>query len=98
MTALLETHLAETLPLARLAQADGYSPYHLSRLFKQTTGSSLTQYLTRLRMTHARCLLRETAKSIIEIGLEVGYTNPSHFAHVFQRQEGVTPSAYRRRD
>ena len=98
VTALLEAHLAEDLPLARLAQEAGYSPSHLSRLFKQTTGFSLTQYLTRLRMTHARRLLRETARSMIEIGLEVGYTNPSHFAHAFQRQEGITPSAYRQRD
>ena len=32
---------------------------------------------------------------MIEIGLEVGYTSPSHFAHVFQREVGVTPSEYR---
>ena len=96
VTALLEAHLDENLPLARLAQAAGYSPFHFSRLFKQTTGFAPSRYLIRLRMARARRLLRETTGSMIEIGLEVGYPSPSHFAHAFQREVGVTPSEYRR--
>lgn len=95
VTALLEAHLAEPLPLVRLAQEAGYSPCHFSRLFKQTTGFSPSRYLIRLRIAHARRLLRETTRPMIEVGLEVGYTSPSHFAHTFQREVGVTPSEYR---
>ena len=95
VTALLESRLAENLPLARLAQEAGYSPFHFSRLFKRTTGFSPSRYLIRLRMERARRLLRETTQSMIEIGLEVGYQSPSHFAHVFQREVGITPSEYR---
>ena len=35
---------------------------------------------------------------MIEIGLEVGYSSPSHFAHIFRREVGVTPSQYRGRE
>ena len=94
--ALLEAHLAEDLTLARLAREAGYSPFHFSRLFKQTTGFSPSRYLVRLRVERARRLLRESARSMIETGLEVGYRSPSHFAHVFQREVGFTPSEYRR--
>ena len=95
VTDLLAAHLAEDLPSARLAQEAGYSPFHFSRLFKRAMGVSPSRYLIRLRTERARRLLRETTKSIIEIGLEVGYTNPSHFAQVFRQEVGSTPSEYR---
>jgi AraC family transcriptional regulator len=44
----------------------------------------------------ARQLLQETDTSIIEIGLMVGYSSPSHFAQIFRRETGLTPSDYRR--
>ncbi len=37
----------------------------------------------------------QTKRSLIEIGLEVGYKNPSHFAQVFRRVVGVTPTEFR---
>ena len=49
-------------------------------------------------MEKARQLLRETNKTMIEIGPEVGYSSPSHFAQIFRREVGVTPSQYRGRD
>ena len=93
--ALLEARLAEGVPLARLAEEAGYSAWHFSRLFKRATGLSPSQYLIYLRMARARRLLRESPKSIIEVGWEVGYTNPSHFAQIFRREVGVTPGEYR---
>ena len=53
------------------------------------------QYVTRERITLAQQLIRETSRSLIEIGLEVGYTSPSHFAKVFRRVTGVTPTEFR---
>jgi AraC family transcriptional regulator len=49
-----------------------------------------------LRMDAARRLLRETKESIVAVALEVGYTNPSHFAQLFRRENGLSPSDYRR--
>lgn len=64
-------------------------------MFKRATGLSPSQYFIGLRMAQARQLLLETPRSIIDIGLEVGYSSPSHFSQVFRREVGVTPSIYR---
>jgi AraC family transcriptional regulator len=47
-------------------------------------------------MDAARRLLRETKKSVITIAIEVGYSNPSHFARLFRKETGLTPTDYRR--
>jgi AraC family transcriptional regulator len=51
--------------------------------------------VTRERITYAQQLIRETARSIIDIGLEVGYTSPSYFTKVFRRVTGVRPTDFR---
>jgi AraC family transcriptional regulator len=92
---LMNQHLAHDFSLARLAQVAQLSEYHFSRLFKRATGLSPSHYFIRLRIARARQLLLETERSVIDIGLEVGYSSPSHFSQVFRREVGVTPSAYR---
>lgn len=87
--------LAEDFLLADLAKIAELSEFHFSRLFKHATGLSPSRYFIRLRMERARQLLRETDRSIIDIGMEVGYSSPSHFSQVFRREVGVTPSVYR---
>jgi len=47
-------------------------------------------------MNEAKRQLRETKKSVMEIALDVGYANPSHFAQLFRRETGLSPSDYRR--
>jgi AraC family transcriptional regulator len=46
-------------------------------------------------MREARRLLRQTERSMIAIALDVGYSSPSHFAQVFRREVGVSPTDYR---
>lgn len=92
----MEAHLDEEFRLDELAREAGMSKFHFCRLFRKTTGLSPSRYFIRLRMEMARRLLRETSRSVIEVGLEVGYSSPSHFAQVFQREAGVPPSEYRR--
>jgi AraC family transcriptional regulator len=81
--------------LEALAAEAGLSSFHFSRVFKQSTGFSPSEYFIRMRMAEARRLLRETDRGIIEIGLDIGYSSPSHFAKVFRKAVGVTPSEYR---
>jgi AraC family transcriptional regulator len=59
-------------------------------------GVSPSRHHVNLRLDAARQLLRETKKSIVAVALEVGYTNPSHFAQLFRRETGLSPSDYRR--
>lgn len=91
----MNASLADDFSLANLAQVAQLSEYHFSRMFKRATGLSPLHYFIRLRMSRARHLLLETDRSIIDVGLEVGYSSPSHFSQVFRREVGVTPSSYR---
>lgn len=89
-------HFAEEISVETLAEVVELSPFHFSRVFKETTGMSPLQFVTRERITRAQQLIRETSRSLIEIALNVGYTSPSHFAQVFRRVVGVTPTQFRR--
>lgn len=92
----MESNLHKEFSLGALAEGAGMSEFHFSRLFKKATGHSPSQFFIRLRMARARQLLLETQRSIIDIGLDVGYSSPSHFSQVFKREVGVTPSQYRK--
>lgn len=98
VTDWMSEHLAEEFNLARLAAQVGMSEFHFNRLFKRATGVPPSQYQIKLRMDAARRLLRETGLSVIRIGHEVGYSNPSHFARIFRKETGVSPTVYRRQE
>jgi len=73
------------------------TPYELRWRGKGPQTFQVMHYFIRMRREKARRLLRETTKSVIEVGLEVGYASPSHFAHIFRREVGVVPTHYRGR-
>lgn len=98
VTDFLHEVLDEEFNLARLAAEAGLSEFHFCRAFKHSTGVTPSAYFIRLRIEKARRLLRETEKSVIEVGMEVGYSSPSHFAKVFRREVGVSPTQYRGQD
>jgi AraC family transcriptional regulator len=81
--------------LEKLAELTELSPFHFSRVFKQSTGMTPLQFVIRERLLKAQQLIRETSRSLIEIALEVGYTSPSHFAQVFRRTAGMAPIEFR---
>lgn len=97
LTDWIAEHVAEDFDLARLAAQAGLSKFHFQRLFKSAVGVSPSRYQINLRMNLARQLLRETKKSVIDVALDVGYADPSHFAQLFRRETGLSPSDYRRR-
>lgn len=80
-----------------VAEKVGLSRSHLSRIFKEKTGVSYIDYLTKCRMEHARKLLEETEISIKEISFMVGYTNIPGFRNKFKEYYGVNASEYRKR-
>lgn len=88
-------HLDREITVETLAELVELSPFHFSRVFKQTTGVSPLKFVTQERIALAQQMIRETSRSVIDIGLQVGYPNPSHFAQVFRRVAGVTPTEFR---
>jgi len=91
----VHAHVSESISIDSLAELAELSPFHFSRVFKQATGITPLQFVTRERMLQAQQLIRETSRSLIEIALEVGYTSPSHFAQVFRRTVGMAPTEFR---
>jgi AraC family transcriptional regulator len=96
ITGWMSEHAGEEFNLERLAAQAGLSRFHFQRLFRAATGVSPSRYHINLRINEARRLLRETKMSVVDVALEVGYTNPSHFAQLFRRETGLSPSDYRR--
>ena len=91
----LEQHYSERITLDDLASRFYINKYYLTRVFKEQYGMSITSYLTSLRITHAKQLLRFTDKTVEEIGLECGLGALHYFSRVFKEVEGVAPSTYR---
>ena len=68
---------------------------NFSRLFKNSVGISMVDYIRKLRIARAKDLLDSSYKSIAEISLEVGYKSENLFYKDFKRIENITPSKYR---
>lgn len=91
----IEQNYASRITLDELSKAFYINKYYLTRVFKEQYGMSITAYLTSLRITHAKQLLRFTDKTVEEIGLECGLGALHYFSRVFKEVEGVAPSVYR---
>ena len=91
------TNYNKDMTLNNLAKAVGISPYYLSHLFRKEMGISFLEYLTSVRLSIAKNLLINTTMTVMDICLEVGYQDPSHFAKMFKKKEGVHPTEYRKR-
>lgn len=79
-----------------LSKISGYHPYHLNRLMKQFTGTTLHQYIIDYRIESAKSMLRETDLPINLISIKCGYNNFSNFSCDFKRKTALTPSLYRK--
>lgn len=91
----IEAHYTEEFQLARLADELYVSPSHVSRLFHQETGATLTEFITARRLREACLLLAATGLSVREVALRVGLSNVPYFGKLFRRHLGMTPLQYR---
>jgi AraC family transcriptional regulator len=83
--------------LCELGRAFDCSPFHLSHVFRQTTGVSLRRYVQQLRARIAADRLAGGAPNLTELALDLGYTDHSHFTNAFRREWGLPPSRFRAR-
>lgn len=94
--AFVNSHYGEiTLNVAMIADNRGMTPSYLSKLFKEQTGESLSDYINRIRLAKAKLLLRKEGLTISDIAVQVGYLNSNALIRSFKKYEGVTPGKYK---
>lgn len=64
-------------------------------LFKQETGETINDYVTKVRMEQAKAMLADLKYKLYDISRAVGYNDSSYFSKVFKRYTGLTPTEYR---
>ena len=92
----LQEHLDKEISLNILANEFHLSSQYISQLFKSEIGVNFLAYLTSIRMERAKKLLLATSLSIGEISEKCGYADYRVFTKAFKKEEGSTPSQYRR--
>jgi AraC family transcriptional regulator len=93
---MLRTRLEGNLRIADLASACQLSPSHFSRCFRQSFGTSVHQWLIRLRIDIAKGLLRAPELSLAEVGFRSGFCDQAAFTRAFTKLEGITPFRWRK--
>ncbi len=93
---LMRERYREELDRDELAEAVSLSPAYFSTLFKKVTGFGPMQYLGKIRVDHAKTLLRTTDLSIAEVAQAVGFTDAFYFTRVFTKATGFSPRDYRK--
>ncbi len=94
--AFLDEHYTEKITLDALAASFYIDKFYLSKIFKETYGTTINSYILAKRITQAKRLLRFTELSIDEIGSRVGMNDANYFSRSFKKLEGISPSEYKK--
>ena len=97
----IQTWIAEnyacTNPVAQMAGRANLTPRTFARRFRSATGYDPMDYVQSLRVDEAKQLLESDELNVDEVGVAVGYQDPTSFRRLFKRKAGLTPAAYRRK-
>lgn len=96
VTEFIRDNLAATIRLSELSSLVGLSPSQFGRTFKVSTGTSPHLWHLAARIERAKQLLPHRSKSLVEIALDVGFSEQSHFNRAFRAATGMSPGAWRR--
>lgn len=95
MACFIMKNYTEKVTVQRISEFVDLTPNYAMNLFRQTFGSTLVDYLTQHRVSHAQRLLMTTELPIMEISLESGFSSISRFNEAFSRSCGCSPRQYR---
>lgn len=91
----LDENYNKKISLDELSERYYINKYYLTRIFKAKYGMSINNYITSVRITHAKQELRFTSKTAEEIAVDTGFGTGHYFSRVFSKIEGISPSEYR---
>lgn len=94
---LVHESLPEGITLEEVASKLGETPSAISHRLQRKFGMSYSDYVGRIRVDMARRLFRETTLNTAAVGKRIGVPDPSNFARLFRKIEGMSPSAYRKK-
>lgn len=92
----IEGHLEDEVTLEKISRHIGYSNYHMSRLFKSFTGSTLRNYLVLRRLSRAALYLRDHEARIIDVAVKYHFSSQESFTKSFKHHFGLTPGVYKK--
>lgn len=93
----IDQNLGSKLTLSSLAEKCFYNPSYFSRCFKEKFGMTMTEYITRKRLDHAKELLAATDLSIEEISERCGFSDRAACTHAFSKYLGANPKDFRKK-
>lgn len=94
--AQIEKGISEDVPIWETAYNVGVSRWHMTRVFKNSTGMTPIEYKNSIRIGMAKMLLENTDMSISEVGIACGFSSTTYFSYRFKRTVGISPLMYRR--
>lgn len=89
-------HYNKKLTVANVANAIGLNANYASGLFQDVMKMTIKQYITMMRINHAKALLSDTNKTALDISLTVGFSSVSRFYDNFQKYTCLSPSQYKK--
>ena len=92
---LVHAEMDGDLSLEELADAAGLSINHFSEMFRESTGQSPHQFVLHRRVDRAKEMLRAAEMRVLDVAVACGFKNQQHFARVFRKVCGASPTEYR---
>lgn len=90
-------NLKSDLSVGEISRRLGYNPDYIGKLFKNTVGVGLKEYIAAGRMKLAKDILLTTSKTVKQTAIELGFCDENLFVKFFRYHEGCSPTAYRLR-
>jgi len=92
----VDANLEEEFSLKEMAESVGLSTAHFSQMFRKSTGESPHQFVLRQRIERGKEMLRAPEGRILDIAIACGFKTQQHFARVFRKLCGASPTEYRK--
>ncbi|MCL2865369.1 MAG: response regulator [Lachnospiraceae bacterium] len=94
--AYINSNFNKNITLGEVSTYVGFAPSYFSKLFKTETQKNFLEYLTDVRIEHAKDILINTNKNLSEVAELSGYGDVKHFSKLFKKIVGLNPRAFRK--
>lgn len=93
--AYVDRNIKKNITLEEVAKHINITPHYLSKIFKKQVGVNFVTFITDKKIEMAKEMLVDEDIPIVNISIELSYTQPNYFSKVFKKKVGITPSEYR---